>query len=41
MPRDCSRRREDPKGFHNLKSPTTMEDLVRSTPRIYARLENQ
>ena len=38
--RDCLHRREDPQRLHNLEGEITVEDMAKSTPRIYAVLSN-
>ena len=38
--KDCPRRRDNMKSLHNLDNATTMEDMVRETPRICVTLED-
>jgi hypothetical protein len=39
--RDCPHKDEKLISFHNVQQEETMEDMVRSVPRIYATLENK
>lgn len=38
--RDCPRKREDPRGLHNMESTGIVEDMVRENPKIYVALED-